>query len=215
MSPPRLLIVNPNTNEAVAAWLEAEARRVAGGAFAIAAVCAPSDLAAIETPEDVLRAAVAVVSTLAAEPRLAGAVIGAFGDPGLDEARAALPLPVVGLGEAGILAAAAKGRFAIVTLGAAMRAPIAERAAKLGVADRLADVAILPVTIAEMVADRGRHRTVIRDAIRNAPAPTVLMGGAPFAGLAAWLSAETGTIVLDGVEACIDALRGGRPDGAA
>ncbi len=154
MSPPRLLIVNPNTSEAVAAWLEAEARRVAGSVFEIDAVCAPSGLAAIETPADVRRAARAVVATLAAEPRATGAVIGAFGDPGLDEARAALRLPVVGLGEAGILAAAANGRFAIVTLGAAMRAPIAGRAARLGVADRLAGIAILPTTVAGLVADR-------------------------------------------------------------
>ncbi len=48
---------------------------------------------------------------------------------------------------------------------------------------------------------------MIRDAIGNAPAPTVLLGGALFAGMAASLAAEAGTTVLDGVEACIAALR--------
>jgi Asp/Glu/hydantoin racemase len=44
---PRLLIVNPNTSACVTRWLADEAERVARGRVWIAAVNAPSGLAAI------------------------------------------------------------------------------------------------------------------------------------------------------------------------
>ncbi len=113
----RLLIVNPNTSASVTRWLADEARRVAGGLVEVAAVNAPSGLPAIETPDDLARAALVIVATIEAEADADAAIIGAFGDPGLMDARARLSIPIVGLGEAGLRAAAKGRRFSIVTLG--------------------------------------------------------------------------------------------------
>ena len=96
---PRLLIVNPNTSVSVTRWLVEEAEHVARGRVEIAALNAPSGLSAIQTPEELVRAAQAVVATIEKDAGAGAAVIGAFGDPGLAEARARLSIPLVGLGK--------------------------------------------------------------------------------------------------------------------
>jgi allantoin racemase len=205
----RLLIVNPNTNAAVTRWLGDEAARVAQGTEIIA-ISAESGLAALQTPEDVEIAGRAVLQTIAAHARgrdLAGAVIAAFGDPGLAAARAQGLTRVVGLGEAGIRAAASGGRrFSIVTLGAAMRELILAKAEALEVGACLVEVRVLLLSIPEMIADREGARALTWKTIRSCPGQAVLLGGAPFAGMARDAARETGKVVLDGVEACVDAI---------
>jgi Asp/Glu/hydantoin racemase len=201
----RLLIVNPNTSVSVTRWLAEEAKRVAGGRAEIAAVNAPSGLSAIQTPDDLLQAAKVIVGTIEADAAADVAIIiAAFGDPGLTEARARLAIPVMGLGEAGLRAAASR-RFSIVTLGEAMRAALVERVRSLGLEDRLAEIRILPVSIPEMIANREAHLGALDDAIRACAGDAVLLGGAPLAGLGAKMAKETGLTVLDGVEASVTA----------
>ena len=151
MSAKRLLIVNPNTDARITGWLAAEARRVAGGRFEVEAINADSGLAALETPEHVRLAGEAVLRALR-ERRPDAALIAAFGDPGLAEARA-LGLPVAGLGEAG-LRAAAESAFAVVTLGVAMGEAIRDRIAELGLSERFVTLRILPGSVADYVSDR-------------------------------------------------------------
>jgi allantoin racemase len=200
----RLLIVNPNTSVSVTRWLAEEAKRVAGGRAEIAAVNAPSGLSAIQTPDDLLQAAKVIVGTIEADAAADVAIIAAFGDPGLTEARARLAIPVMGLGEAGLRAAASR-RFSIVTLGEAMRAALVERVRSLGLEDRLAEIRILPVSIPEMIANREAHLGALDDAIRACAGDAVLLGGAPLAGLGVKMARETGLTVLDGVEASVTA----------
>jgi allantoin racemase len=201
----RLLIVNPNTSVSVTRWLAEEAKRVAGGRAEIAGVNAPSGLSAIQTPDDLLQAAKVIVGTIEADAAADVAIIAAFGDPGLTEARARLSIPVVGLGEAGLGAAANGRRFSIVTLGEAMRAALVERVRSLGLEDRLAEIRILPVSIPEMIANREAHLGALDDAIRACAGDAVLLGGAPLAGLGVKMARETGLTVLDGVEASVTA----------
>jgi Asp/Glu/hydantoin racemase len=105
--------------------------------------------------------------------------------------------------------AAASGgrRFSILTLGAAMGAPILRRAAALGVSAGLAELRILPFSIAEMIADRDARFTEIAEAAGRCEGDVVLLAGAPFAGLAERLARETGREALDGVTACVDEVR--------
>ena len=200
----RLLIVNPNTSVSVTRWLAEEAKRVAGGRAEIAAVNAPSGLSAIQTPDDLLQAAKVIVGTIEADAAADVAIVAAFGDPGLTEARARLSIPVMGLGEAGLRAAASR-RFSIVTLGEEMRAALVERVRSLGLEDRLAEIRILPVSIPEMIANREAHLGTLDDAIRACAGDAVLLGGAPLAGLGVKMAKETGLTVLDGVEASVTA----------
>src|ERR1700723_2220777 len=105
-----LRIVNPNTDPSVTRWLREEARRVVGDSFEGVAVTPDSGLPAIHKPAEIELAARAVLSAISAAPRPWGAVVAAFGDPGLSEARALGSTTVVGLGECGLLAAGLGGR---------------------------------------------------------------------------------------------------------
>ena len=202
MSAPRLLIVNPNTDARITGWLAEEARRVAGGRFEVEAINADSGLAALETPEHVRLVGEAVLRALR-ERRPDAALIAAFGDPGLAEARA-LGLPVAGLGEAGLRAAGAGGRrFGVVTLGAAMREPIRAKAEGLN----LVALRVLPGRIADYVAQRESRRDEVArevEACVEAGAEAVLLGGAPFAGEAALI--VSAVCLIDGVESAVEEL---------
>jgi len=192
----------------VTRWLEEESRRVAGEDFEIVAVSASSGLDAIETPQQVAQAANAVVWTIKADGAAAAAIIAAFGDPGLTEARARSLTPVIGLGEAGMRAAGRDGRrFSIVTLGGAMRAPIAARAQTLGLEGQLIAILVLSCSIPEMIRDRDMRRAEIVGGIRACEGEAVLLAGAPFASLGARFARETSRDVIDGVAACINAAR--------
>jgi Asp/Glu/hydantoin racemase len=208
----RLLIVNPNTNVAVTRWLAEEARRVAPAGVEMLALNADSGLAALQTPADIGIASRAVARAIQAQARagdLAGVVIAAFGDPGLKEARALGATRVVGLGEAGLGAAARGGRgFSIVTLGAAMRELVADKAAALGFGSQLVEVDVLPFSIPDMIADREAARAAIVEAVRRCAGEAVLLGGAPFAGMARPMAQATGRLVFDGVEVCVRAILG-------
>jgi Asp/Glu/hydantoin racemase len=206
----RLLIVNPNTNATVTRWLAEEARRVAPVGVEVLALNADSELEALQTPADVLvagRAVVRAIEAIAHACDIAGAVIAAFGDPGLKEARALGATRVVGLGEASIRSAAQGGRrFSIVTLGAAMRESMVTKVEALGFEPQLARVQVLPFSIPDMIADRDMARALIVDAVNYCPSEVVLLGGAPFAGMTQSISQVTGKIVLCGVEACVRAI---------
>lgn len=206
----RILIVNPNTNLVVTRWLVQEARRVAPRGVEIIAVNAASGLEALQTPDDVETAGRAVVRVIEAHARagdLVGAVVAAFGDPGLNEARALGATRVVGLGEASIRAAARGGRgFSIVTIGAAMRGGIEAKVRTLGYSDNLGMIDVLPFSIPEIVANREAIRESIAKAVLGCSSDAVLLGGAPFAGMARSMAHKTGKRVFDGVEACIRAI---------
>jgi Asp/Glu/hydantoin racemase len=88
----------------------------------------------------------------------------------------------------------------------AMREPILAKAASLDLASQLAEVLVLPFSIAEMVRDRDAALAEILRAVRGCQDGAVLLGGAPFAGLAAGIALETRRIVLDGVEASIETV---------
>jgi allantoin racemase len=205
---PRLLIVNPNTNAQVTEWLREEAARVAADDFEVIGVNAASGLAAIQTPDDSRKAAKAVGDAVVAARAAAAAIVGAFGDPGLAHARTLSSIPVIGLGEAGMREAGKGGRrFCIVTLGAAMRDSIAGRAKTLGLERQLVDILILSCSIPDLVENRTSHRNEILAAIRACNGEVALLGGAPFAGLGAEMTHETGTLTLDGVAASVAAAR--------
>jgi Asp/Glu/hydantoin racemase len=96
--------------------------------------------------------------------------------------------------------------FSIVTLGAAMRGLITSKVAALGFEAELAGVDVLPFSMLDMIADREATRASIVDAVRRCSGEAVLLGGAPFAGMAWRMARLTGKLVLDGVAACVSAI---------
>jgi allantoin racemase len=164
-----IALVNPNTSEATTATMVRIAQAEAGARATVVGVTARFGAALITEPE-ALAVAAQAVAALAPELAEADAVIvAAFGDPGLDVLRAALPRPVTGLAEAGMAEAAAGGRrFAVVTTTPDLRDSIAATARRYGHAgfagtwttpgDPAALTADPPALLAARVASRPARR---------------------------------------------------------
>jgi len=129
-------------------------------------------------------------------------VIACFSDPGLDAAREATDLPVVGIQDAAMHLAAQLGyRFSVLTT-QGHRAPVRERAALLaGLDRRLASSRPLDLAVLETVVDRERvvERIVRvgRQAIDEDHAKVLILGCAGLGDLAARASALLGVPVID------------------
>ena len=143
-------------------------------------------------------------------------VIAAFSDPGLEEARAMSPVPVVGIAESAMLTALmCGGRFAIVTLGPALR-PLLEKAAhSLGCAERLSAIHILdtgmpiPASARETVtAVQQDHGDALARLCGKAAAAegvrSIILGGGPLAGLAHRIRIRVPVPLLDGTACAIN-----------
>ncbi|CAO3434936.1 aspartate/glutamate racemase family protein [Azospirillum endophyticum] len=207
----RILIANPNTTAAITTSMVEAARALVGGGVTIVGATAPFGAPALETPADLATAELAVAAMLGAHPDCGGAIVGAFGDPGLARARTAFGgKPVRGLGEAGLRAAGAGGRrFAVVTLGPAMRPTIEARVSELGLADRMAGIAFLSGGVLDLANEPWRYHGEILAAVaaaRDRGAEAVLLGGAPFSGWSGRLQARAALPLLDGLTATLDGL---------
>ncbi len=115
--PLRLLVVNPNTSQATTDAMVAIARAAAPEGVEIDGMTAPRGSPLITDPEALAIAAEVVAGMAPAIRAYApdGVIVAAFGDPGLPALRGALSMPVVGIGEASIAAAARHGAFAVIT----------------------------------------------------------------------------------------------------
>lgn len=181
----RIALVNPNTSTATTAAMVRIAAAEAGARAALSGFTAPFGASLITEPQALARAAQAVA---ALAPDLADAeavIVAAFGDPGLQALRAALPVPVTGIAEAGMAEAAAGGRrFAVVTTTADLAAHIAETAAHYG-HDRFAGTWTTPGEPAALTADPQALLRALeagcRRAVAEGGAEAVVIGGGPLA----------------------------------
>lgn len=182
----RLLLVNPNTSAATTAAMVAIAREAAPEGVLIEGATAAFG-AALITDEATLATAAEAVAALAAtlDPRnWDGMIVAAFGDPGLAALRARLPLPVTGIGEAGMAEAAEGGRrFAVATTTPGLAAAIGRMAAGYGALFR--GVRLTPGDPAALTADPAALQDALRrccaEAVELDGAEAVVIGGGPLA----------------------------------
>ena len=115
----RIVVLNPNSTEAVTAGIDAalEPLRLGGGPAIECATLAEGP-PGIESDAHVRAVAAPVARFVAAREADAGAfVIACFSDPGLAEARGATRRPVLGMAACGVLTATALGaRFGVISI---------------------------------------------------------------------------------------------------
>jgi allantoin racemase len=136
--------------------------------------------------ESVYEEYLAVPATLEAITKLEsqgmdGAIVGCFGDPGVDAARELCRMPVIGPGEAAMLLAASLGhRFSVVTVLDSLAQPLRRVAWSAGVLDKLASVRSVGIPVLELYADLdrtfGRMVDVGRRTVDEDRADTVILG---------------------------------------
>ena len=199
---PKLLIINPNSTEAMTESILASARAAAPAAQ-IDALTSHEGPPAIEGPEDGARAKVPLLRLIAKANQVDAIIIACFDDTGLEEAKALAPVPVIGIGEAAYAAAQLLGkRFCVVTT-LAVSVPIIEANihstgfAHLCTGVRASDVPVLalehhPAASVEAVA-REAERALIED-----DPGAIVLGCAGMTGLRARL-AHLPVAIIDGV----------------
>lgn len=207
----KILVINPNSNTATTQLLVDVARRwLHDTEFTVIGITAGTGPAMITRTEQ-LRAAgpevVAAALDAIEHHGPAAVIVGAFGDPGAAELRALVDIPVVGIGEAGILHAARGGRrFAIATTTADLAAQL-DALTRATVPDGdFAGVfltASSPLVLAEDLASSVDELGTAVDAAVAAGASAVVIGGGPLSDSARRLALRTDVHVVEPVPSAV------------
>jgi allantoin racemase len=202
----RLAVINPNSTVSMTEKAVVAAQWAAPGATVLGITCHESP-AAIQGPEDdaICRPFVLTEVARAAKDGADAIIIACFDDPALDEARARVSIPVLGIGEAGFHAAMLLGgRFSVVTTLPIAIPIIEENLAHYGLTAcarvRAAGVAVLELEDETTGADR-KVSAEIACAKAEDGVGAIVLGCAGMADLAARMEAEHGLKVIDGVGA--------------
>ncbi len=201
MAPPRIVVINPNSNAEVTAGLDrALAPLRLGGGPEIVCETLAAGPRGIESEADVANVAPLVRARVEAGGAAAW-VIACYSDPGLQACREATRRPVFGIGESGLMTALQRGeRVGVVAI---LQRSIARHwryARTLGVTARITGERPLELTVAEL-ADEGRTWRrlveVAADLRRRDQADTIVLGCAGMARYRRLLEVELGLPVVD------------------
>jgi allantoin racemase len=216
----KVLLVNPNTSQAVTDRIMVTARSVASADTELLGVTATSGAAYIATRAEAVIGARAALELLAEHySGYDAAVIAAFGDPGLGGARELLPIPVVGLAGAALHTACMLGqRFAIVSFASALGPWYRECVEFHGLEGRLAAVRLLDSAFRDITTVQEEKEDLIVElccaTAKEDGADVAILAGAPLAGLAARVARRVPIPLVDCVAAAVrqaEALAALRP----
>jgi allantoin racemase len=213
----RILIVNPNTTATMTDKIAASARDVAAQGTIIDAVTSAMGPESIEGYYDEALALPGLLQAVIAGEQAGadGAIVACFDDTGLDAARCAVSMPVVGICESAVhLIAPLAHRFSIVTTLPRSIPPLETLTERYGVARRCrvraADVPVLALEDRASGAVAKIEREIAA-ALAEDRAEAIILGCAGMTDLAASLARKFGVPVVDGVAAAvkmIEALAG-------
>lgn len=189
-----IVLINPNSNEAATQSMAELAQAEIGDAAIVEGRSNTGAPALLTTPEDMANAIPGVVATgteAASDPRVAALIVSAFSDPGLPELRAAVDIPVFGIGEEVFHEAARDGRpFGIVTVtpDEELIESFRQKAASLGYEAQYRGTRVTPGDPAELVEDPDRLDAALAEAVNRSVAEdgaeAVIMGGGPLSASA-------------------------------
>ena len=200
----RILVINPNGSTEMSHVIGEQLRAVARPDSELVVVNPPGAPPAIESALDEARAIPPMLELVraAADRGFDAVVIACFTDPGLEAAREATSIPVVGIQDAAMHLAAQIGhRFSILTT-LRHRVPVRYRAALLaGLERRLASCPVLNLPVLDTVTDRERVVELLirtgRRAVEEDGAEVLILGCAGLGDLAPRVQRELGVPVID------------------
>jgi Asp/Glu/hydantoin racemase len=189
-----ILLINPNSNDGATKSMAELAGMEAGDGVRIEARSNEGAPALLTTPEDMANAIPGVVQIgvdAVTDEKVAAIIVAAFSDPGLEELRAAVDVPVFGIGESVFHEAAEGGRaFGIVTVtpDQGLIDSFRDRAAALGYAEQYRGVRVTPGDPTELVKSPEALDAALAEAARASidedGAEAVIMGGGPLSASA-------------------------------
>ncbi|NHH99406.1 MULTISPECIES: aspartate/glutamate racemase family protein [Oceanimonas] len=189
-----IVLINPNSNTKATESMAELARLETKG---VARLVARSNMDApplLTTPQDMIDAAPGVVAVgveAAQDKRVAALIVSAFSDPGLEELRAAVDIPVFGIGEE-VFHEAARGNraFSIVTVtpDEALIESFRQKAEALGYAHLYRGVRVTSGDPLELVKSPEKLDAALAGAVQESlekdETKAVIMGGGPLSASA-------------------------------
>jgi Asp/Glu/hydantoin racemase len=212
----KLLVINPNISDDVTALIESEALRSASPGTSLVVRTAGHGVEYIETRFESLIAAGAVAEIIAEHTAtggddgdpIDGVVVAAFGDPGMPALKELADVPVIGITEAALCAAALQGhRFSIIAISDRIRPWYLDCVERFGLGGRLASIRSINETLNAIGSVQQDFKETLlalsRQAVAEDGADVVILAGAPLAGLARELRGQIPVPVVDGISAGI------------
>lgn len=206
----KIKIVNPNSTASMTAKIRRCAEDLAAPGTDIVATNPPDSPASIEGHVDGARAVPGLLAEIAKGEAEGcdGFVVACFDDTGLDACREVASGPVLGICEAALHAASMIATsFSVVTTLSRSVPIIEDLVVKYGMERRCRKVRASDLPVLALEEKGSRARETIRDAILRAVeedrCEAVVLGCAGMTDLTAWLTAETGVPVIDGVACAV------------
>jgi Asp/Glu/hydantoin racemase len=207
----KILFANPNTSDSITAIIRKVASEAARPGTEIVAVTARRGVPYIATRAEAAIGAVAALEILAEHGAgCDAAVLAAFGDPGLPAARELMPIPTVGLAEAGMFAACMLGRrFSVVSFSQSLGPWFRECVEYHGLIGRMAGMRLLDGAFKDIASVQDEKEELLvsmcEKAARDDGADVAVLAGTPLAGLARRIAHRVSIPVVDCVAAAVHA----------
>ncbi len=196
----RILIINPNSSQAMTSAIQNAAQAFAGGAYEVETRLTPDAPEFIETYEDQVRVAPGMIRLVRENEDVFDAfIVACHCDPNLDVIKEITAKPVVGIGEASMKMASMLGhRFSVVST-AKHSIPNKEALVrKYHLEGTLASVKAPPEDMGGC-GDEEKTLQAATAAVEEDMAEVIVLGCAGMAGLDKRMQAKLSVPVLDGV----------------
>ncbi len=209
---PSILIINPNTSQATTAMMMDIARLSLPAEFGVIGRTARRSVPMILEEDQLLAAGAEVVEMGREMPAdCIGAIVSAFGDPGMAELRATVDWPVAGLCEASYLKASfGQRRFGVATVTPGLVGILTQKAKDLGVGHLFTGIQLTEGDPRALAAEPERLAEELGRAVERClnddKAETAIIGGGPLGGAAAALSKRFGAAVIEPIPTAVRQL---------
>ncbi|SDZ94939.1 aspartate/glutamate racemase family protein [Rubrimonas cliftonensis] len=205
-APRPIVVVNPNSNTAVTAGIDAALAvfRFPGGP-AIECLTLAEGPFGVESQRDAEAVVLPLGRLVERRPDAGAFVIACYSDPGLDLCRTLTPAPVFGIQEAGVLSAMARAdRFGVVAISEASIGRHLRSMRRMGVLERLAGERALGVSVADSGGDAAFAALErVGRALVGDGAGAIILGCAGMAPQRARLADALGAPVIDPTQAAV------------
>lgn len=209
----RVLIVNPNSTESMTDGIVAAAWAAASDDMIVDGLTNTDGPPAIQGPED---GDASVPGTLAlikqaADQGYDAAIIACFDDTGLQAAREAVPIPVIGIGQAAFVIGALHGRFSVITTLPVSVPVIEDNIAYYGLSGVCAKVHASGLPVLSLESDAEAATLILAERAREAAErdkiDALVLGCAGMAPFGAAMEQASGLPSVDGVAAAVGLAR--------
>lgn len=204
----RILVINPNSNEAVTRGLEAalEALQFREGPEIVCHTLKEGPFG-IETQADMESVTMPLRRMVEADNSADAFVIACYSDPGLHVCREGTQRPVFGIAESGVLSALARGdKFGVIAIKQRSIQRHIRYLRQMGLMDRLAGERPLEMSVAETASGDntfGRMLEIGRELKDKDGATVIVMGCAGMARHRKPLEEQLGIPVIDPTQAAV------------